>query len=575
MSFNSCLFAVALRDAGDRMLLERRVSALARFYSRIAKPGIQLEFREELGLLIGSISLGEDPPQAEGLLVWGERLPAPLGQASSLLAADDDRLRQISGQSLAIAADNDRARIVTGCGLVAAAYAAEGPGASAWASHAVAAGFLATGTATFDHERLPELIARKFVGGGRTLIKESSMLPVAYTIDITRSGHSTRTFWTAQERWRKVPPEIAISKAEVALHCSLRERTQGLEPVDVGLTGGLDSRVIALILKEADIPFRTFTWAREGGPDLEPARALSAALGIEHRRLEPVEAEPESAIDTIHAAARWTEGIGAASVIERQWPPGMKAAVVGVGGEIGRAFYYPAGLAKAYPDPSRRQIHRFFDASRAIAGADRRARRFLRSAERAWVEEALRDGVCGWRALDHVYAEQRVRNWGRGMTPLLGTPVVTAFGTTEVAAALTSMPLGMRVRDGFHQAVLSRRPELAPPPAMVTAHPSRLRAASARLPGARFAAHQVRRLQRPHEAAAWGGRRIWAGHAAVRRWVHQTIKDEVVQDVMGRRWSERTADGFSKDLHHPTESALQAAGAVAFFRTLGDLPRLS
>ena len=94
---------------------------------------------------------------------------------------------------------------------------------------------------------------------------------------------------------------------------------------------------------------RAFTWAYEGGPEVAEARVVSEILGVEHRRLGPVEPEAGSSISWIHSEARWNEGIGAASVIERSWPPGIAAAAVGAGSEIGRAFYYTAGLASVSP----------------------------------------------------------------------------------------------------------------------------------------------------------------------------------------------------------------------------------
>ena len=561
------------REGCSRDLIEQRVTALAGFYARVAEPTVSFDYWGQTRLFAGSISFTEEPDEAGDVLVWGEPLPSSLRSAQAILTAGDNRLREIAGQTLAVAPGERQARIVTGAGLVASAYVAEGSESTAWASHAVAAAFLATGRATFDQDRLPELIARNFVGGGRTLIKESSVLPVATVVDIDGSKASTRTFWSGAERWAPVPSQDAQELAEEALCATLIQRTQDFD-VNVGLTAGLDSTVVGLALSDLGLPFRTFTWGTERAPDLDAARRTSQILGVEHQRLDPVEPEPEEAIEFILGAVRWTEGIGAASVVERRWPTGRTVAVMGVGGEIGRAFYYTAGLAKAFPEPSPRQVIRFFDAGKAIAGADRRARRLLREAETAWVAEALEDGVSGWRCLDHVYAEQRVRNWGRGMTPRLGTPVVAAFATSEVARGLSSLTQRLRTEDGFHRAVLARRAELARP-GEAAPMAGGLRSAAANLPGARFVAHRIRRLKRERDERQWGGREVWTRHSEARRWVCQAIESEPVLETMGRSWVDRAIRGFTNDLHHETEMALQCAGAVAFRSALEELPTMT
>ena len=457
-------------------------------------------------------------------------------------------------------------------GLVVAAYTAEGPEATAWASHATAAAFLATGRATFDHERLPELIARNFVGGGRTLVSESSVMEAATVVDLSGSEASSRSYWPAAERWAAEAEQEAVINAESALRATLTQRASSLGRMELGLTAGLDSTVAALVLKDLGIPVRAFTWAREGGPEVAEALRTSEVLGIEHQRLTPVEPEPGSSVGWIHSRSRWSEGIGAASVVERSWPPGMAAAIVGVGGEIGRAFFYTAGVANAFPRPSPRQLLRFFDAGRAIRTATRRARRLLRNAESAWIEESLEAGLTGWRCLDFVYGEQRVRNWGRSMTPHLNAPVISAFATPEVARAMSSMPLEARVADGFHRALLARNGALSLDPPDTPGDPSALRAAAARIPGARFAAHQVRVRRRPRDTELWDGRDVWSRHPEAQDWIAcHALESAAVIDVMGDRWAGETARGFLAGHKHATETAMQAAGAVAFLESLEDV----
>lgn len=63
-------------------------------------------------------------------------------------------------------------------------------------------------------------------------------------------------------------------------------RAAGGQPLNLGLSGGLDSEVMALAFRESGVPFRAWTLRFKkdlNSDDIRPAAALCCRLGIEHR----------------------------------------------------------------------------------------------------------------------------------------------------------------------------------------------------------------------------------------------------------------------------------------------------
>ena len=112
-------------------------------------------------------------------------------------------------------------------------------------------------------------------------------------------------------------------------------------PVELSLTGGKDSRLIAAALTAAEVPFRARTHGFASHPDVIVAAMIASRLGIEHVVTEPRPAAPEQA-------------------------PGR-------GGRAGQAPLGGAGLRRHAVGVRERRPAR--PAGDRRAGADRRARR--------------------------------------------------------------------------------------------------------------------------------------------------------------------------------------------------------
>src|ERR1700722_13093855 len=68
-------------------------------------------------------------------------------------------------------------------------------------------------------------------------------------------------------------------------------------PVELSLTGGKDSRLIAAALTAAQVPFRARTHGFASHPDVIVAGMIARLLGIEHVITEPRPVAPEQAPD--------------------------------------------------------------------------------------------------------------------------------------------------------------------------------------------------------------------------------------------------------------------------------------
>jgi hypothetical protein len=172
------------------------------------------------------------------------------------------------------------------------------------------------------------------------------------------------------------------------------------------------------------------------------------------------------------------------------------------------------------------------------------------------VADAERTGLDGWRLLDVVYAEQRVRRWLRGMLPRLSAPMIGAFCAPDVQRALVSLPIGERARSGFHERFIrDRAPDLLPPPPPT------------RTAGTRPLARIARRLRRGALDAEWTAR------PEFRDWIaDEVLAGSLAVDGMGERWCRRTRSRFYAGDAFAMERALWLGGPVALSEALRDLP---
>lgn len=359
---DSCIVVVYTSDDSLRPILQRRFAALSRFYApHGADPSSDAGLRY---MAPGRVSFGQICFSGRSLgsastLTWGEDLPAHLSSARDLVSASDLELRDLEGSLAVMAVDGDRGRLVSGAGCPTSLYSARGDRCAAWSTHALAAAWMASGRAELDGGALPELFALEFVAGDRTLVQGARAVPLGTRVDFNGSEPTETAYWSPQERWTKLSEEDAYPRTESALLGTLSRRLDGEKAGFLGLTGGVDSRVIASALVELGIGIRAFTWGEQGWPDVTGAHEVAATLGIPHQLQLPHYMESGAALRDLTRQVRWTEGALPVGFVRQTWPTEMSAYVTGTGGEAGRAFYYRR-LAARNPEADTRLVSREF-----------------------------------------------------------------------------------------------------------------------------------------------------------------------------------------------------------------------
>lgn len=538
-----------------------RAAELARFYGRPEAPALP---PSAASAPVVAWAIGDDT--ARDLLTWGQPFGA-VGPADAgvVVAAEDRQLRDLlSGWGLAFARTHAAARLVTApCGPVAG-YRAEGPDCTVWASHAVAAAWLARGAVSIDPDRIPELLAYDFVGGGASLISGVRGIGPATVIDLA-TPEAERSYWPQAERWSPVPAESADEHITRALLAGLAARVDRRAPAALGLTGGADSRVLALALREIGADTRAFTWGEEGWRDVEGARAIAAALDIPWTGGAAWRTDADM-LECLDGETRWADGSIGIAPSSRVWPGGTGCVVIGAAGEVGRAFYYRRHARGTPPESADALVEALHPAGR-LPHAAPAAQARVRTAVESWATAALASGRSGWDALDVLYAEQRVAHWLRTQTPPLERDLVLGFASVEAMRGLSSLAPGDKLTDGFHRRfVAARRADLALPAVPPPPRPARR---------VRRALGRVRRRLRPAPPAAPSANPLltglWAERPQTRAWVLEALGHGLLRDTLGDVWVARTREGFARGHDRTHEQACLACGPVMLHAALGEL----
>lgn len=563
----ACIFAGAGPGEPEGGALGHRVGQLVAYYAPLgATPRWWALHRVGEDAWLGWIAFDEATHETllvswrERGSVWrGERPPAPLATGAALAAAGDVELRSLAGSTAVFAATEQGLTVATGASPPASLYGCEARGLRVCATHAVAAGWLATGTVELRPDALGELVALEFVGGGHTLLDGVRRMPLAARVTLG-SARGERTSWSAVDRWRPLPASEAQAEGEAALLRTLSARVAGERAPRLGLTGGLDSLVVAVALREIGAEVGAFTWDH-APTDVRAAQRVAGRLGLSHESVPTRWSRPGEWAPKLDAEVRWSEGTASATGrAEVSFPAPMTAFVTGAGGETGRAFYY-GWLAAGCAEPSPRQILSLWRPEHRLRKAPRAVREALRARVAEWLGEAERHGLRGWGLLDALYAEQRVMDWGRSMV-IAPVPTIAALAHPEVSAALASLPLAERLTDGFHRRFVARyAPEVAVPPP-----PRRQRRGIPR--PARRLMTRVRglRWERPVEGPAAiedTDRTTWL--------VEEVLAAPLVHAGLGRRWADATRAGLIVGDREHLQAAIRVSGPVALESSFRDL----
>jgi len=238
-------------------------------------------------------------------------------------------------------------------------------------------------------------------------------------------------------------------------------------PVELSLTGGKDSRLIAAALTAAKVPFRARTHGFASHPDVIVAAMIAGRLGVEHVVTEPRAATSERPPDEADLLARLRSAVlvsdGMLSAFENVGRPDPQVTTEpvqtgGHGGELLRGGYAPAAWtqrkpARAWSEARGAELFRRMVTRRLSLLRPAPAGEYLASL--APFAAALPRGPL--RTLDDFYLVNRAGRWSAAARQgyLIREPLIQPFFSDRVVRAARAVPLPDRITDRLHRGVLA------------------------------------------------------------------------------------------------------------------------
>ncbi|WP_327090602.1 asparagine synthase-related protein [Nonomuraea sp. NBC_01738] len=255
----------------------------------------------------------------------------------------------------------------------------------------------------------------------------------------------------------------AVGELADALLATVEPLRASPEPVNLALTGGRDTRVLAALLHAARVPFRVTTNGLESHPDVILARQIAARLKIEHTVIAPQQTAEKDAVVVEHPLARaWEtlrtcEGMTSAyESIVSYLPYSGKPTMSGQSGETLRA----GSLNLLQTDLSDKALLKRITTTFTKDGKlfTEAANEHARELARPW--EAKPDRL---ETLDHLYIWYKVGRWqasARAGSLRRGDPVRPFLDNRVVRAAL-ALDQGWRLSEEVIYTLITRfAPEL-------------------------------------------------------------------------------------------------------------------
>ncbi len=392
-----------------------------------------------LSATVSFVWLSESGVDAVGQpVVWGtcigRRGTATDAEVSAVI--DSPGLaRDLLGRFGIAAPTDDGVLLISGAELSHVFKIVRGARRDVVATSGTLAALLSGDSVAIDAERIAEYLAFDCVLSDAELIAGVELVPEASVARLSSAGISVSTYWSADERFaeRAEPKPLDLWER-------LREnaaRVFAAHDSWLGLTSGRDSTLIASALAAESGRTTCFTFGDPDYWDVHGAKALSDAMGWDHRRVWRFKPVPIN-LGKLSQLAPWTDGLETArNLYAAPWDAPFKdqTFVSGHGGEIGRAFYW-----KNSTD---------LDATmqRLIAGPADQVPEPWRSvcAERIAAELGKYEHRGTATALDLFYALNRTRAWtGRGVRrPQFGGSVMS-YGDPATVQLLLNIPVDKR-----------------------------------------------------------------------------------------------------------------------------------
>jgi hypothetical protein len=260
------------------------------------------------------------------------------------------------------------------------------------------------------------------------------------------------------------------SRVAAALVDAVTPLDDAAAPVELSLTGGKDSRLIAAALTAAGVPFLARTHGFASHPDVIVAGMIAERLGVEHAVTEPrsaaaaLDPDQDEVLRRLRSAVLMSDGM--LSAFENVGRPDPVTGgdddgpvqAGGHGGELLRGGYaQAAGSASALSSAAATELFRRMTTRRVGLLRPAAAAGYLASLTPSAV--ALTSGPL--RALDDFYLVNRAGRWSAAARQayLIRAPLAQPFFADRVVRTARAVPLRQRIGDHLHRDVLA---ELCP-----------------------------------------------------------------------------------------------------------------
>jgi Asparagine synthase len=349
-------------------------------------------------------------------------------------------------------------------------YVAEVAGAVILSDRAMWAAWTANRLDDHDPLLACALLNPGFPLGSATPFRSVSAMPPS-TIIQALSGTASRTAASAADPESPrspgtgsaapaVPPRSRdggsaadVAAALVDAVVPLREVSQ---PVELSLTGGKDSRLVAAALVKAGVPVRARTHGFADHPDVVIAAEVARVLGIEHDvRVPAAPGQQVDVIGRIRATVLVADGmLSAFENVGRQDPAFSKAVTAGGhGGELLRGGYAETAAGRRAASLRAAELLRRLT-TRHLGLLRRGAAAGYVASLAPWTGALARDAL---RALDDFYLVNRAGRWSAAARQayLIRERLVQPLFDERVVLAARAVPLATRTSGELSRAVLA------------------------------------------------------------------------------------------------------------------------
>jgi hypothetical protein len=296
--------------------------------------------------------------------------------------------------------------------------------------------------------------------GSATPFRGVSALPPSTIIQVLGGAASRTAAEPAAAPAAGASPGSAADVA-AALIDAVAPLREGGTPVELSLTGGKDSRLVAAALVRAGVPVRAHTHGFADHPDVVIGAEVARVLGIHHDvRVPAAPGQQVDVIGRIRATALVADGMLSAFENVGRPDPDVAMAVTagGHGGELLRGGYAEAAAGRRAAGLRAAELLRRLTTRHLSLLRRGAAARYVASLA-PWTGALARGPL---RALDDFYLVNRAGRWSAAARQayLIRECLVQPLFDERVVLAARAVPLATRTSGELSRAVLA---ELCPP----------------------------------------------------------------------------------------------------------------